>query len=86
MLDENCGADSCAMTPSGMRGVINDGVNLFLDANLASAFVARCCIGYKAETTEGALGCEAMSRLREPRRVCIGRHDGAVGSIDFGSL
>jgi hypothetical protein len=28
-LDENCGADNWAMTPSGMRGVINDGVNLF---------------------------------------------------------
>ncbi len=38
-LDENCGADRWAMTPSGMRGVLNDAVSIyFLDATLASAF------------------------------------------------
>src|ERR1700674_5155848 len=42
-LDENCGADGWAMTPSGLRGVLNDAVSIyFLDATLASAFkVAR---------------------------------------------
>ena len=53
-LDENCGADGWAMTPSGMRGVRNDAVSIyFLDATLASAFVARWCAGYKIETGEG---------------------------------
>ena len=53
-LDENCGADGWAMTPSGMRGVPNDAVSIhFLDATLASAFVARWCAGYKIETAEG---------------------------------
>ena len=53
-LDENCGADGWAMTPSGMRGVLNDAVSIyFLDATLASAFVARWCAGYKVETAEG---------------------------------
>ena len=53
-LDENCGADGWAMTPSGMRGVLNDAVSIyFLDATLASAFVARWCAGYKTETAEG---------------------------------
>ena len=53
-LDENCGSDGWAMTPSGMRGVLNDAVSIyFLDATLASAFVARWCAGYKIETTEG---------------------------------
>jgi hypothetical protein len=53
-LDENCGADGWAMTPSGMRGVLNDAVSIyFLDATLASAFVARWCAGYKIETAEG---------------------------------
>ena len=53
-LDENCGADGWAMTPSGMRGVLNDAVSIyFRDATLASAFVARWCAGYKAETAEG---------------------------------
>ena len=53
-LDENCGADCWAMTPSGMRGVLNDAVSIyFFDATLASAFVARWCAGYKIETAEG---------------------------------
>jgi hypothetical protein len=38
-LDQNCGADGWAMTPSGMRGVLNDAVSIyFLDPTLASAF------------------------------------------------
>jgi hypothetical protein len=41
-LDENCGADGWAMTPSGMRGVLNDAVSIyFFDATLASAVVRR---------------------------------------------
>jgi hypothetical protein len=41
-LDENCGSDGWAMTPSPMRGVLNDAISLrFADATLASAFVAR---------------------------------------------
>jgi hypothetical protein len=53
-LDENCGADGWAMTPSGMRGVLNDAVSLYFeDATLASAFVARWCIGRRAETAGG---------------------------------
>ena len=40
-LDENCGADGWVMTPSGMRGVLNDAVSIyFFNATLASAFVA----------------------------------------------
>src|SRR6202045_3592173 len=53
-LDENCGADGWAMTPSGMRGVLNDAVSIyFADTTLASAFVARWCAGYKVETAGG---------------------------------
>ena len=48
------------MTPSGMRGVLNDAVSLyFADATLASAFVARWCVGSKVETTGG------LFRVRE---------------------
>src|SRR5439155_10709716 len=40
-LDENCSADRWAMTPSGMRGVLNDAVSIYFpDATLAGAFVA----------------------------------------------
>jgi len=53
-LDENCGSDGWAMTPSGMRGVLNDAVSIyFADATLASAFVARWCAGRRIETTGG---------------------------------
>ena len=47
-LDENCGADGWAMTPSGTRGVLKD------DPAVAGALVARWCIGYKVETAKGA--------------------------------
>ena len=36
------------------RGVLNDAVSIyFADAALASAFVARLCVGAKVETTGG---------------------------------
>ena len=55
-LDANCGADSWATSPSGMRGVLNDAVSIyFLDATIASAFVARWCAGYKVETADGVV-------------------------------
>jgi hypothetical protein len=42
------------MTPSGIRGVLNDAISLhFADATLASAFVARWCVGSKTEAVGG---------------------------------
>ena len=71
-LDENCGADGWAMTPSGTRGVLYDAVSIYFpDPALAGAFVARWCIGYKLKTAEGAL------RVREDEptpRVGAGLH------------
>jgi hypothetical protein len=53
-LDENCGADGWALTPAGIRGVLNDAVSIyFADATLAGAFVARWCVGSKVETAGG---------------------------------
>jgi hypothetical protein len=71
-LDENCGANGWAMTPSGMRGVFNDAVSVyFADPTLASAFVARWCIGFRVETAEGAF----RVRADEPApRVGAGMH------------
>ncbi len=64
-LDENCGADGWAMTPSGTRGVLNDAVSIyFLDPALA--FVGHWCINYKVETAEGAL------RVREDEPAARG--------------
>ena len=74
------------MTPSGMRGVLSDAISIyFADATLVSAFVARWCAGHKVETADGVFR-GSTSRLREPLRECTGRREGAVGSIDFGSL
>ncbi len=54
-LDDNCGADGWAMTPSGLRGVVNDAVAVYFgDAALAGAFVARWCRGGEVEIVEGA--------------------------------
>ena len=40
-LDQNCGADGWAMTPAGLRGVVNDAVAIyFLNAALASCSCA----------------------------------------------
>jgi len=53
-LDENCGADGWAITPSGTPGVLNDALSIYFgDAALTSAFVARWCVGTKAETAGG---------------------------------
>ena len=53
-LDENCGADGWAMTPSRTRGPLNDALSIyFADATLASAFVSRWCVGAKVETAGG---------------------------------
>jgi hypothetical protein len=71
-LDENCGSNGWAMTPSGVRGVLNDAVSLyFADATLASAFVARWCAGSKVETAGGVF----QIREDEPApRVEAGLH------------
>src|SRR5579872_3742343 len=54
-LDDNCGAEGWAMTPSGLRGVVNDAVAVyFSNAALAGAFVARWCRGGQAEAVDGA--------------------------------
>src|SRR5262249_12000511 len=65
-LDENCGANGWAMTPSGLRSVVNDAVAVyFLDAATAAGFVARWCAGQQGEAVDG------LFRLRkdapEPR-------------------
>ena len=60
------------MTPSGMRGVLNDAISLyFADATVASAFVARWCAGSKTETAGGVF----QMREDEPSpRVGAGLH------------
>jgi hypothetical protein len=63
-LDENCGAEGWAMTPSALRGVLNDAVSIyFLDPTLAGAFVARWCAGSGPSADGG------MFRMREDEPV-----------------
>jgi hypothetical protein len=69
-LDENCGADCWAITPSGNPR--NDALSIyFCDAALAGAFVARWCVGAKVETRGGVF----QVREDEPApRVGSGLH------------
>jgi hypothetical protein len=71
-LDENCGVDGWVMTPSGTRGVLNHTLSIYFgDATLASAFVARWCVGANVETAGGVF------RVREDEvapRVGSGLH------------
>jgi hypothetical protein len=54
-LDDNCGAEGRAITPSGLRGVLNDAVAVyFCDATLAGAFVARWCRRGEVAAVDGA--------------------------------
>lgn len=54
-LDDNCGAEGWAMTPSGLRGALNDAIAIFFgDAMLAGAFVARWCRTSGAAVVAGA--------------------------------
>ena len=71
-LDENCRPDGWTMTPSGTRGVLNDALSIyFADATLASAFVARWCVGTKVETAGGVF----RVRESEPEpRLGVGLH------------
>ena len=75
-LDHNVGADGWAMTPSGERGVLNDALSIHLaDATIASAFVARWCIGYRPETADGLYRIredEPKPRVRAPITSAVG--------------
>ena len=65
------------MTPSGMRGVLNDAISLyFADAMLASAFVTRWCVGSKVETAGGVF----QESEDELGRGCTGGRDGQRAS------
>jgi hypothetical protein len=80
-LDENCDADGWAMTPSGMRGVLNDAVSIyFLDPTLAGAFVAGWCAGSAPQTHGGLFRMRqdepaprigaGLHRTRRSLRIC----------------
>ena len=67
-LDDNCGADGWAITPSGLRGVVNDAVAVyFCDAAMAAAFVARWCRRARTEAVEAAF--EVRQDAPSPRRA-----------------
>jgi hypothetical protein len=76
-LDENCGADGWAMTPSGMRGVLNDAVSIyFLDPTLAGAFVAGWCAGSAPQTHGGLFRMRIGQACIAPVDRCGFAHTG----------
>jgi hypothetical protein len=77
-LDANCGADGRAITPSGSRGIVNDVVAIyFADATLASAFVARWCVGGKAESVDGRI--PEVAGFEDRLRQLLDKQRNAVG-------
>jgi len=73
-LDENCGADGWAMTPSGTRGVLNDALSIyFADAALANAFSPGGAPAPGWKLPEASSRCERMSPCPGSVRRCIGR-------------
>jgi hypothetical protein len=83
-LDENRGADGWIITPSGTRGVLNDAVSIyFADATLASAFVARWCVGAKVKTDGGVFQVREDEPSRGLGRGCTGRREARGRSDAF---
>jgi hypothetical protein len=71
-LDDNCGVGGWAMTPSGLRGVVNDAVAVyFRDAALAGGFVARWCRVDRVASVDGAF---AIREDAPPARRAAPRH------------
>jgi len=80
-LDENCGSDGWAMTPLGLRGVLNDAVSIsFADATRASAFVARWCAGSKIKTAGGVF------QVREAEAGAADRGRAASDAMTAGKM
>ena len=53
-LDANCGADAWAITPSGIRGVVNDALAIyFLDATMQPPLWFRWCATQRPEIVDG---------------------------------
>jgi hypothetical protein len=67
-LDDTCGSDGWEIVPTGMRGVANDAIALYLrEATFAAAFVARWC--RPAED-----GCYQLREDEPARRTPSGWH------------
>jgi len=74
-LDENCGANGWAMTPSGTRGVLNDALSVyFAGATLASAFVDGVP-GAVSRPLGASSKCGRMSRCHELEPCWTGHHE-----------
>jgi hypothetical protein len=62
-LDQNAGADGWALTPSGIRGIVNDAIAIyFADVAIASAFVTRWCRALGGEVSMASFGFVKTSR------------------------
>jgi hypothetical protein len=61
-LDENCGADSLAMTPSGTRGVLNDGRSISLKRRSPTLSLRGGALGPRLSRLEASSRCGRMMR------------------------
>jgi hypothetical protein len=76
-LDGTAGADGRAMTPSGLRGVVNDAVAVyFRDPTVAAAFVRGGAPTGRPTAPTGSSGRATTTRRSGVGRRCIGRLNG----------
>jgi hypothetical protein len=73
-LDENCGADGWAMTPSGNRDVLNDALSIyFADATLRAHLLPVGAWGQRSKRPEASSrfggGAGAAGRSRSPQDI-----------------
>jgi hypothetical protein len=77
-LDENCGSDRWAMTPTGTRGVLNDAVSLHLPMRCSPGRLSHDGAPVARSTRQAASSRSAqMTRRSGSRRRRTGRRDGS---------
>ena len=75
-LDENCGSDGWAMTPSGTRGVLNNAISLYSRMRRSRARSLRGGASRPRSRRPAVCSrCARMSRRRGSGQVCTGRRE-----------
>jgi len=65
-LDQNCDADGWAITPSGMRGVLNDAISVYFAEATCQRLCPPWCVGSKVETAGGVFQVQILPHAARP--------------------
>ena len=75
-LDQNCGADSWAITPSGVRGVLNDAISIYFADGSPAPLLPGGAKGQRRRLPGVCSRCARMNLRRGLGRHCTGRREG----------